>query len=104
LLLGAGFFAIPGIGPVLVAGPFLAVIVSGLEGAVTVGGLSVIGAALYGIGIPKDSVLRYEVALKSDQYLVIVQGTSEEIDKARKALQSTNASEVQVHETQPSAA
>jgi hypothetical protein len=101
LLLGAGFFAVPGIGPVLVAGPFLAFIVSGLEGAVVAGGLSVIGAALYSLGIPKDSVLRYEVAIKSDQFLVIVQGTDEEVAKAREALHSTGAAEVDVHGMQP---
>lgn len=69
-LLGAGFFAVPGVGPVLVAGPFLAFILSGLEGAAVAGGLSAIGAGLYSIGIPKDSVLRYEVALKSDKFLL----------------------------------
>ena len=104
LLLGAGFFAVPGIGPVLVAGPFLAFIVSGLEGALAIGGLSVIGAALFSIGIPEDSILRYEVALKSDQALVIVHGTSEDAEKAREALRATDASEVQVHEMQLTAA
>lgn len=104
LLLGAGFFAVPGIGPVLVAGPLLAGIVSGLEGAVTVGGLSVIGAALYSIGIPKDSILRYEVALKGDQFLVMVNGSPEEVAKAGDTLRATGASDVQVHEMQPAKA
>ena len=40
LLFGAAFFAIPGIGPVLVAGPLVAWIVGALEGAAVVGGLS----------------------------------------------------------------
>src|SRR5580704_8463518 len=43
LLVGSAFFAIPGIGPVLVAGPLVAWIVGALEGAVVVGGLSAIG-------------------------------------------------------------
>jgi len=43
LLLGAAFFAIPGIGPVLVAGPLVAWIIGALEGAVMVGGLSAVG-------------------------------------------------------------
>src|SRR5579863_4051372 len=64
LLVGAAFFFVPGIGPVLVAGPAVAWIVGALEGAVVVGGLSTIGAALYSIGIPKDSIVKYEVALK----------------------------------------
>ena len=52
---GWGFFAIPGIGPVLVAGPLASWIVSGLENAALFGGLSALGAGLYSIGIPKDS-------------------------------------------------
>src|SRR5664279_4669069 len=64
-LLGSAFFAIPGIGPVLVAGPLVGWIVGALEGAVVVGGLSAIGAGLYSLGIPKDSILQYERALKT---------------------------------------
>src|SRR5271165_7512269 len=52
LLFGAAFFFVPGIGPVLVAGPVAAWIIAALEGAVVVGGLSAIGAGLYSIGIP----------------------------------------------------
>src|SRR6266700_1761692 len=59
LLFGAAFFWVPGIGPVLVAGPLAASIVAALESAVVVGGLSVLGAALYSSGIPKDRVVRY---------------------------------------------
>jgi len=55
LLFGAGFFLIPGIGPVLVAGPFLAALLGALESAVLVGGLSAIAAGLVSLGIPKDS-------------------------------------------------
>src|SRR5271157_6565269 len=61
LLLGSAFFAIPGIGPILVAGPLVAWMAGALEGAVVVGGLSAIGAGLYSMGIPKDSIVRYEL-------------------------------------------
>src|SRR5579871_4076843 len=74
MLFGAAFFAIPGIGPLLVAGPLVAWIVGALEGAVVVGGLSVLGAGLVSIGIPKDSVLRYELALKADKFLLLAHG------------------------------
>ena len=104
LLLGTGFFFIPGIGPVLVAGPVVAFIVAALEGAAVVGGLSVLGAALYSLGIPKDSILQYEVALKSDQFLIVVHGTADEVTKASEALRSTAASDVTVHEAQPAVA
>ncbi len=44
LLFGSAFFMIPGIGPILVAGPLVAWIVGALESAVVVGGLSALGA------------------------------------------------------------
>ncbi len=75
LLFGSAFFAIPGIGPVLVAGPMVAWIVGALEGAVVVGGLSAFGAGLYSSGIPKDSILQYEMALKADQFVLSAQPT-----------------------------
>jgi len=72
LLFGSALFAIPGIGPILVAGPLVAWTISGLKGAEVVGGVSAVGAGLVSIGIPKDSVLKYDIALKTDKFLLIV--------------------------------
>ena len=60
LLFGAAFFWVPGVGPVLIGGPLVAWIIAALEGAVVVGGLSAIGAGLFSLGIPKDSIVQYE--------------------------------------------
>jgi uncharacterized membrane protein len=97
LLFGAAFFVVPGIGPVLVAGPIAAWIVAALEGAAVVGGLSAIGAGLYSIGIPRDSILRYEVALKADKFLLIAHGTADEVAKAKETVERTSPVEVNVH-------
>ena len=97
MLFGAAFFVIPGIGPILVAGPLVAWIIGALEGAVVVGGLSVLGAGLYGIGIPKDSVVKYEAALKADQFILLAHGTAAEVAKGRDILQTTHSVEVAVH-------
>ena len=97
MLVGAAFFVIPGIGPILVAGPLVAWIVGALEGAVVVGGLSALGAGLYSMGIPKDSVVKYETALKSDKFLLLAHGTTAEAAKARDVLQKTHPIEVAVH-------
>jgi len=97
LLFGAAFFAIPGVGPVMVAGPLVAWIVGALEGAVVVGGIGVIGAGLFSIGVPKDSILNYEVALKTDRFLLLVHGTAEEAARAREILMSTHAASVDMH-------
>jgi hypothetical protein len=100
MLFGSAFFAIPGIGPVLVAGPLVAWIVGTLEGAAVFGGLSAIGAGLYGMGIPKDSVIQYEAALKTDKFLLMVHGTAAEVDKARDIIQSTRPVTMALHAAQ----
>jgi hypothetical protein len=97
MLFGFAFFAIPGVGPILVAGPLVAWIVGGLEGAVVVGGLSALGAGLYGMGIPKDSVVKYEAALKADRFLLLAHGTAKEVADARDILQATHPSDLSVH-------
>jgi uncharacterized membrane protein len=104
LLFGSAFFAVPGIGPVLVAGPLVAWIVGALEGAVAVGGLSAIGAGLYGMGIPKDSVIKYELALKTDQYLLLVHGTTAEVERAKSIIENTQPVNVTLHAAETTAA
>lgn len=97
LLVGAGFFLVPGIGPIVIAGPIVASLVGALEGAVVVGGLSALGGALFSIGIPKDSIIMYEKALKADKYLVIAHGSPDDIDRARDIMAKTNEIDVTVH-------
>jgi uncharacterized membrane protein len=97
LLIGAAFFWVPGVGPLLVAGPLAAWIIGALEGAVVVGGLSAIGAGLVSMGLPKDSVLKYETALKADKFLLVVHGTAEETAKAREILSRTKSADVTNH-------
>lgn len=97
LLFGSAMFAIPGIGPILVAGPLVAWIVAGLEGAAVVGGVSAVGAGLFSIGIPKDSVVKYDVALKTDKFLLVVHGTPDAVDKAKEIIERTEHSSYSVH-------
>ncbi|MBN1879677.1 permease [bacterium] len=96
ILLGSAFFFIPGIGPIVVAGPLVSAILAGLQGAVMVGGLSAIGAAFYSIGIPKDSILKYETALKSENYIVLLHGSPDELTRAKDILKNMGH-EVQLH-------
>jgi len=97
LLFGSAFFAVPGIGPVLVAGPVIGWIVGALEGAAVVGGFSAIGAGLYSMGIPKDSVVQYETALKTDRFLLMVHDTAAEVEKARAIMARTRPVQVTTH-------
>jgi uncharacterized membrane protein len=97
LLFGSAFFAIPGIGPILVAGPLVTWVVAGLEGAAVVGGVSALGAGLISIGIPKDSVLKYETALKTDKFLLVVHGSRNDVDKAKDVVAGGQHSFYTVH-------
>jgi uncharacterized membrane protein len=97
LLFGSAFFAIPGIGPVLAAGPIVAWIVGALEGAVVVGGASAIGAGLFSMGVPRDSIIQYELALKTDKFLLLVHGTAAEVEKARQVLEDTRPVDMKLH-------
>ena len=90
ILFGAAFFVIPGIGPIAVAGPVVSAIVGGLEGAVAFGGLSALAAGLISIGIPKDTVIKYETALKAGKFLLIVHGSAAETAQAKDILHATD--------------
>ena len=99
-LFGAAFFIIPGIGPIAIAGPIVSALVSALEGAVVVGGVSALGAGLFSIGIPKDSVLQYESALKADKFLLIAHGSQAEVSKAKDIVAATGATQTATHAAQ----
>jgi len=97
LFFGGLFLTIPVVGHVVVLGYLAAVIVSAVENAVLVGGVSAIGAALYSIGVPKDSVLQYESAIKADGFLVMAHGSAEEIEHAKTLLHAENPVSIDVH-------
>lgn len=97
LLFGSALFFIPGIGHIVALGPVGGMIVGALENAVIVGGLSALGAGLYSVGIPKDSIVKYETAVKADKFLVIVHGTEDEVAKAKGIIKSTDPVESETH-------
>jgi hypothetical protein len=101
-LVGSAFFWVPGIGPLVVGGPLVTWIIGALEGAIVGGGLGVIGSALYSIGIPKDSIVEYESAVKAGEYLLVAHGTADEAAKAKSILQTAGgAKSVVQHQVQP---
>jgi uncharacterized membrane protein len=97
LLFGALFMTIPIVGHVVVLGYLATVAIAGIENAAIVGGLSALGAALYSVGIPKDSVLKYETAVKEDSFLVMARGTPEEVARAKALLGTINPSRLDVY-------
>jgi len=98
ILFGSALFVIPGLGSLVVLGPLAMMIGGALEGAVVTGGLTALGAGLYSLGIPKDSIVKYETALKSDKFLVIAHGSAGDVAKAKSILGSTATEDLVVHQ------
>jgi hypothetical protein len=71
--------------------------VGALESAVVVGGVSALGAGLYSMGIPKNSIVKYEAALKTDQFLLIAHGTAAEVAKAKDIIETTHPFQYATH-------
>jgi len=98
LLFGSAFFWIPGLGPLLVAGPMVNMIVGVLESAAVVGGMSAIGAGLYGLGIPKNSILNYETAIKTGKFVLIIHESTDNATHAREILNRTRPEMMEQHQ------
>jgi hypothetical protein len=97
IFFGGVFMTLPVVGSVVVLGYFAAVLISAVEGAAVVGGLSALGAALYGMGIPKDSVIAYETAIKEDSFLVVVHGSADDVARAKAILAAVRPASVDLH-------
>ncbi len=91
LLAGIGLLAIPGIGPLLAAGPIVATL-AGVGAGGAVGGVT---GALIGMGIPEFEAKRFEGRLQKGGILLSVHcDTSEEIKRAKAVLEATRAEDI----------
>src|SRR5579863_4446634 len=91
LLVGMGTLAIPGVGPLIAAGPIMA----GLAGLGVGGAIGGITGALIGLGIPEFEAKRYEARLQKGGILLSVHcDTTEEIKRAKEIFERTGAEDV----------
>lgn len=97
LLVGSGFFYIPVVGSLVVLGPLASMLVGGIEGAVLAGSASALVGAFMGFGIPKNSVIRYEEAIKADEFLVSVHCAEGDVPRVQQLLAEAGGTEVQSH-------
>jgi hypothetical protein len=90
-LMGIGALAIPGLGPLIAAGPIVAALAgAGVGGAV--GGLT---GALVGMGIPEYEAKRYEGRVKDGGILLSVHSdSSEDTKRAKDILEQTGAQDI----------
>ena len=97
MLIGAAFFWVPGIGALGAAGPIVHILAGAAEGAAVVGAASALGAALVSLGVPNDSVIKYESSLRADKYLLIAHGGAGQVEQACKVMARTDAVETAVY-------
>ncbi len=86
LLGDGGFFHVPGIGPVVFAGPFIHTLVATVDRGVAVDGLGALGAAIRSLGIPRVGILSHKVGIVAGQCAVVALGSSELVTKAKTSL------------------
>lgn len=89
LLLGAGALAIPGVGPILAAGPIAAAIGGAMAGGIAGG--------LIDWGIPAEVSRKYEKSVSQGDILAIVRTNSTKVDSAAQILRQNGAADVESH-------
>lgn len=93
LLAGIGALAIPGVGPLIAAGPLMAA----LSGAAAGAALGGIGGALIGMGIPEIEAKRYENRIAQGNILLSVHTRdSDETSRAKEILERAGAEDISV--------
>lgn len=98
LLVGLGTLAIPGVGPILLGGATATALATTLAGGAigaTAGGLS---GALVGLGVPDDRAKIYNDRVGRGDYLVIVDGTEDEIAIAQSILNRHGIQEFSIYD------
>lgn len=86
LLVGIGALAIPGIGPVMTAGALGTALATALSGGAIGAAAGGLLGALVGLGIPEERAKAYNDRVSHGDYLVMVEGSQDEIDRAQTIL------------------
>jgi len=96
-LIGAGVLAIPGVGPVLAAGAGISEIAATLAGAGIGAASGGLVGALVGAGIPEDRAKVYNQRFKAGDYLLMVDGTPDDLRQVESILRDRHAEELGVY-------
>ena len=97
VLAGAAFIWVPGAGPLVVAGSLTATLLGGAEGAVAAAATGGVLGWLSALGIEKKHILKFEDHLKAGRYLVVVNGSYEDLERADSILNHTKNEGLHLH-------
>jgi hypothetical protein len=96
LLVGAAFLILPGIGPLIIAGPLAAGVLGGIEGALAGAAFGGLTGALVGLGMSWDKAIRYESEVKAGKFLVTLQDDASQIERTRSLFTASKAETAEV--------
>jgi hypothetical protein len=99
LLVGLGTLAIPGVGPIMLAGATATAIATTLAGGAIGAAAGSLVGSLIGLGIPEDRAQAYHNRVVRGEYMVIVDGTEAEIRQAESVLKSRGVRDWEVYNT-----
>ncbi|WP_292828548.1 DUF1269 domain-containing protein [Nostoc sp. JL33] len=77
---------IPGVAPIIIAGPIAGVLAGWLEGTLVGAAVGGLAGALAGLGIPKHEILKYETRIQAGEFIILVTGSNEDVSQARQML------------------
>lgn len=98
VLTGAALVWIPGAGPLVVAGTLTSTLLAGIEGAVSAAAVGGVLGWLGALGIEKEHILKFENHLKAGRYLVVVNGSVENLETADAILSQTENAGLHLHD------
>lgn len=94
LMMGAfGFFILPVVGGIMAIGPLAGFIAGAIGGA----GIGALVDGLIAMGVPRDQALKYQERIQAGEFLVVVQGSAGEMERAHEVLRGTTQTHLQAH-------
>jgi len=98
LLVGAGFLVLPGLGPLVVAGPIAAALLGGVEGGAAGALVGSLAGVLIGWGVPKERAHHYQTHVEAGKFLLVVRSNPAVVALARSLLAAREPEHLEVHE------
>ena len=98
LLIGLGTLAIPGIGPIMLAGAATTAIATTIAGSAIGAATGTLVGGLVGLGVPKEKAKAYRAKVAEGGYLVIVEGTIDEVQLAEQILSQHGVEDWEVYD------
>lgn len=90
-LAGIGSLAVPGLGPLIAAGPIMGM----LTGAAVLGTIGGVAGALIGLGVPEFEARKYEGKVRTGSALIAIHTeTNDEVARAKQIFQENGAEDI----------